>query len=294
MAIIQKIMLRSVKKHVGSAVPLLACSRSYHYGTSGSVRDAGGDVAGGSKENSYFYRLELEQLRKIQELREKTIKNVKYEIIKPSQIPQIQKLMYESSYPREPMVKHLGLNKGLHSIPDTDKIIEDLLANYNMSIVAIDKTTNMPVGCAINGEFSMKDVRPQMTSEQLEGMWNLKDESYAPVMAIRQHIDNLGGSNVFHELQTDKVFMMKFFTSVPELSKLGFATALTSRVIQLASALGYKGIKTTVSHEAAVKSCLDNGMKVMAETSFQDFTYKGRKVFQGAQGGVSFLAMKIN
>ena len=66
MAIIQKIMLRSVKKHVGSAVPLLACSRSYHYGTSGSVRDAGGDVAGGSKENSYFYRLELEQLRKIQ------------------------------------------------------------------------------------------------------------------------------------------------------------------------------------------------------------------------------------
>merc|ERR1712133_151161 len=206
----------------------------------------------------------------------KTIKNVKYEIIKPSQIPQIQKLMYESSYPREPMVKHLGLNKGLHSIPDTDKIIEDLLANYNMSIVAIDKTTNMPVGCAINGEFY------------------LKDESYAPVMAIRQHIDNLGGSNVFHELQTDKVFMMKFFTSVPELSKLGFATALTSRVIQLASALGYKGIKTTVSHEAAVKSCLDNGMKVMAETSFQDFNYKGSKVFQGAQGGVSFLAMKIN
>ena len=115
-----------------------------------------------------------------------------------------------------------------------------------------------------------------------------------PVMAIRLQIDNLGGSKIFHELQTDKVFMMKFFTCVPELSKLGLATALTSRVIQLASAIGYKGIKTTVSHEAAVKSCLDNGMKGMAETSFQDFSYKGNKVFQGVPGGVSFLAMKIN
>ena len=91
-----------------------------------------------------------------------------------------------------------------------------------------------------------------------------------------------------------KAFMMKFFTSVSELSKLGLATALTSRVIHLASALGYKGIKMTVSHEAAVKSCLDNGMKGMAETSFQDFSYKGNKVFQGVTGGVSFLAMKIN
>ena len=80
-----------------------------------------------------------------------------------------------------------------------------------------------------------------------------------------------------------KVFMMKFFTCVPELSKLGLATALTSRVIRQASALVYKGIKMTVSHEAVVMSCLDNGMKGMAETSFQ-----------GVPGGVSFLAMKIN
>ena len=75
-----------------------------------------------------------------------------------------------------------------------------------LSVISVVKTNKMPAGCAINGEFPMNDVQPQMTSEQLEEMWNLKDGSYAPVMAIRQQIDNLCGSNVFHFiLNMDKI-----------------------------------------------------------------------------------------
>ena len=66
--------------------------------------------------------------------------------------------MYESGYPREPMVKHLGLCNGLYSIPDSDDLMEDLIMTYKSSILAKDRTNNTPLGMVINGEFTKKDV----------------------------------------------------------------------------------------------------------------------------------------
>ena len=50
----------------------------------------------------------------------------------------VHMLMYESGYPREPMVKHLGLCNGLYSIPDSDDLMKDLIMTFNMSLLAKD------------------------------------------------------------------------------------------------------------------------------------------------------------
>ena len=74
----------------------------------------------------------------------------------------VHMLMYESGYPREPMVKHLGLCNGLYSIPDSDDLMEDLIMTFNMSLLAKDRTTNTPLGLVINGEFTKKDIANNM------------------------------------------------------------------------------------------------------------------------------------
>jgi len=260
----------------------------------GAVKDAGGVFAdkGGAEENAYFYNLEKEQFAKLKALREKSESKVKYEILKPSQIDLAHKLMYESGYPREPMVDHLGLCNGLSSIPDNDVVVETLITTYNMSLLARDKATNVPVGLVINGEFSKEDV---VNGEKLEKMLNgLSDPSFGPIMAIRHEVD-LCGASIFQELNTDIIFNTKFLMVKPEMAKQGLATSLLSRAIQQASALGYKGIKTVVSHEGFKKAAKENGMKMLAEIKFDEFSFKGDLVFSGLSGHSScaFMAMKL-
>ena len=214
-------------------------------------------------------------------------------MVKPAQIPMVQMLMYDSGYPREPMVKHLGLCKGLYSIPDSDRIMEDLILTNNMSILAIDKRFNNPIGVAINGEFSLKAVQEEnLDLDQKIG--DLTYPDYGPVFAMRSHVDYLGKS-IFQEYECDTIFMTKFLMVKPEMSMQGLATGLLSRAVQQASALGYKGIMTVVSHNGFKKAAMDNGMKVVGEIKFDEFIYKGEKVFAGIQdhSSCAFMAMKL-
>ena len=213
-------------------------------------------------------------------------------MVKPAQIPMVQMLMYDSGYPREPMVKHLGLCKGLYSIPDADRIMENLILTNNMSILAIDKSLNIPLGVAINGEFSLKDV--QEDNLDLKKIRDLTYPDFGPVFTIRSQVDSLGKS-IFQEYECDTIFMTKFLMVKPEMSMQGLATGLLSRAVQQASALGYKGIMTVVSHNGFKKAAMDNGMKVVGEIKFDEFIYKGEKVFAGIQdhSSCAFMAMKL-
>jgi GNAT superfamily N-acetyltransferase len=226
-------------------------------------------------------------------LREKSDEKVKYEILKPAQIPMVQRLMYESGYTREPMVKHLGLCKGLFSIPDSDKLMEDLIMTYNMSLLAKSRTTNIPLGVVINGEFNIKDVL-NTPSDLDKKIRDLSDPGFGPILAIRHELDNLG-SIVFPEFNTNIIFNTKFLMVKPEMSMQGLATGLLSRAIQQASALGYKGIKTVVSHNGFKKAAMDNGMKMVAEIKFDEFSFKGKKVFSGIKdhSSCAFMAMEL-
>jgi len=257
----------------------------------GAVSDAGGAFArkGESEENVYFYNLQREQLAKLKAAREKSDWKVKYEIVKPSQLPKVQELMYESGYPREPMVNHLGLCKGLYSIPDSDKLMENIVLTYNMSILAIDKVTLAPVGVAINGEFNISDVH--VADNVIRG---LTSPDFGPIIAIRDQVDTMG-SVVFREFNTDTIFNTKYLTVKQEMAHQGLATGLLSRAIQQASALGYKGIKTVVSHNNFKKAAMDNGMELVAEVKFDEFTYRGKKVFEGLKEhhSCAFMAKQL-
>ena len=105
----------------------------------------------------------------------------------------------------------------------------------------------------------------------------------------------MGGSIFFQELNTDTIFNTKFLMVKPEMSMEGLDTGLLSRAIQQASALGYRGIKTVVSHQGFKKAAMDNGMEVVAEIKFSEFIFKGRKVFSGIQehSSCAFMAMKF-
>jgi predicted N-acetyltransferase YhbS len=205
----------------------------------------------------------------------------------------VHMLMYESGYPREPMVKHLGLCNGLHSIPDSDDLMEDLIMTHNMSLLAKDRTTNTPLGLVINGEFTMKDVENNQDDleKKLQG---LSDSSFGPILVLRHEVDSMGAV-VFDKFNTDTIFNTKFLMVKPEMSKQGLATGLLSRAIQQASALGYKGIKTVVSHNGFKKAAMDNGMEMVAEVKFDEFIFKGKKVFSDIRGHSScaFMARKL-
>jgi len=270
--------------------------RFHNTGVSGKYDDAGEMfmVRGDTKENAYFYNLQKQQLSKIKGLREKSSQIVKYQMVKPSQLPLVHKLMYESGYPREPMVQHLGLCKGTHSIPDSDKIMEDLVMTYNMSVLAMDKTRNVPLGVAVNGEFTLGDVQEDVNMYMKRKSGQLLSPGYAPIIAIRQEVDTMG-KEVFKQFNTDVLFQTKFLTVATEIGMQGLATTMLSRAIQQGSALGYKGIKTVVSHDGFKKAALDNGMKLICEVKFNEFTYKGEKVFAGMkQKSLAFFAMKLD
>merc|ERR1711862_823990 len=50
-------------------------------------------------------------------------RTVRYQILRPHQLPLVQNMMYESFHPHEPIERHLGLYKGSYSIPDADKLV---------------------------------------------------------------------------------------------------------------------------------------------------------------------------
>ena len=147
---------------------------------------------------------------------------------------------------------------------------------------------------AINGEFRIKDVKKEFHDFDKK-IKDLSDPGYGPIVAMVHQVDTLG-KVVFQEYNTDTIFMTRFLTIRQDMSHQGLATGLLSRAIQQASALGYKGIKTVVSHNALKKAAMDNGMEVVAEIKFDDFIYKGKKVFAGIgeHSSCAFMAMKLD
>merc|ERR1719244_17286 len=174
------------------------------------------------------------------------------------------------------MMRNLNLNKGIYSVPDSHTIMENLINTYNMSIMAVHKSSNVPIGVAVNGEFSIKDCEENLDVKIKE----LSDPNFGPILAICHQVDNLG-KEVFKQFNTDTLFMVRYLAVKPEKSLELLATGLLSRVIQQASALGYKGIKAIAPHEAVKKACMENGMEMIAEIQYSEFEYHGKKVFSG-------------
>ena len=97
---------------------------------------------------------------------------VTYQIARPHQLPQIQKLMYASFNRDEPMTRHLKLHQvwhqwrgelskspaqGAFSIPDIDGMVEGLVMDHNLSLMALD-SDQLPIAVALNGAFHREEI----------------------------------------------------------------------------------------------------------------------------------------
>ena len=49
-------------------------------------------------------------------------------------------------------------HQGSFSIPDSDEMVEGLVINHNLSIMATDKDTNTPLGVVLNGVMEEKEA----------------------------------------------------------------------------------------------------------------------------------------
>merc|ERR1712066_951398 len=75
-------------------------------------------------------------------------KRVNYAIVGPSELATVNKLLYATYHPYEPLTSRLGLCKGPNSIKDMDKMVEGYLVK-NLTLIAYDRGTGRPVGAAV-------------------------------------------------------------------------------------------------------------------------------------------------
>jgi len=110
----------------------------------------------------------------------KTARAIRYEIVRPHLLPVVHKLMYQSFHVDEPMTKHLGLCKGSFSIKDLDKMVEDLVLNHNLSILATDRDTGAPLGVCLNGVMKKEELDTTLDQE----LDSCIDPRFGPIAAI--------------------------------------------------------------------------------------------------------------
>merc|ERR1719516_423610 len=58
-----------------------------------------------------------------------------YRVVGANDREAVHSLLYSAFYPDEPIISHLGLAKGVHSIPDADRMVESILSK-NLSVMA--------------------------------------------------------------------------------------------------------------------------------------------------------------
>eukprot|EP00088_Acartia_fossae_P007569 TRINITY_DN13566_c0_g1_i5.p1 TRINITY_DN13566_c0_g1~~TRINITY_DN13566_c0_g1_i5.p1 ORF type:complete len:301 (+),score=73.09 TRINITY_DN13566_c0_g1_i5:78-905(+) len=201
---------------------------------------------------------------------------LRYEIVKPDKLDLAIELLYASYHPYEPLTKHLGLMKGVGSIPDMDRLVENTL-HENLSLFAIDENDKVLAVC-INGVSSKNDWH--MGVDEIANKFT--DPNVRPLVAIRQMTHNKG-VKIFEEVGTDVLFGIKMVGIHPSLQGKGMSTDIIRRSILLAGCLGFTGLKAEASTSNAQAAFLTIGFTPVAEILYKDFEYQGQKVFAGVE-----------
>jgi len=190
-------------------------------------------------------------------------------------LEKVHQLLYSSYHPDEPVTRHLGLCKGLNSIPDADRMVEQILLK-NLTLI-VEDSTGTPIGVAVNNDCLGSDVTP--TQLELE-MSEVKDPKYKPLVAIRHQL-RLQNAHVYQEVGTDKFFSIRMVGVDPKERGKGIATDLIRRSVLLAGSLGYVGIKTEVTGNWSMKAFETIGLMPTSSIKYSDFTYEDKHVLEG-------------
>jgi hypothetical protein len=258
---IYKMAKRALLKELKGSLNV-ACSRNFSAGTPVQA-------AQGSALAKAIHQQRLDKNRNL-------LPPLRYEIVRPERINEAIDLLYATYHPYEPLTKHLGLMKGVGSIPDFDKLVEKTIQE-NLSLFAIDENHKVMAVC-INGESSKDDWH--LGVEEVANKF--ADPNVRPLVAIRQVTHN-EGVKIFDEVGTDVMFGIKMVGIDPSLAGKGMSTDIIRRSILLAGCLGYTGLKAEATTSYAQAAFLNIGFTPVAEVLYKDFEYHGEKVFAGVE-----------
>jgi len=217
-------------------------------------------------------------------------RSIRYEIVRPHQLAIVHQLLYESFYVDEPMTRHLGLCQGPHTIKDGDLMVENLVKEHNVSILASDRDSGAPLAVVLNGV--MKREEAEATLDQVVD--SCLESKFAPIAAILLHAQALS-KEVFLRANSSELFDIKIIAVSPVARGLGLATDLVQRSLQLAKCLGYRGAKTEATGNYSRKAMAKCGLKEEVVIPYNSFSLKGTKPFNGIldHEGVAFMSTKF-
>jgi len=214
---------------------------------------------------------------------------VMYRVVGMSDLEKVHHLLYASFHPDEPITRHLGLCKGLNSIPDADRMVEQILRK-NLAVIAED-ASGRPLGVSVNNACYGSDVTPS----QLEMEMNeVKDPKYKPLVAIHHQL-RLQNTHVYEEVGTDKFFSIRMVGVDPKQRGKGVATDLIRRSVLLAGSLGYVGIKTEATGNFSKRAFQTIGLMPTSSIKYSDFLYNDKPVLEGVvnyKGDTEIVYMK--
>jgi len=212
-----------------------------------------------------------------------------YSIVGPDKLDIVNSLLYATFHPDEPLTKHLGLYKGLNSIPDADRIVQRILPR-NLSLFAYDSNGRV-VGVCVNNAYFKTEFEQDLEN----GLDQVIDPNYKPVLAIYHQL-RMANKHIYEELKTEKFFSIRMVGVDPRLRGRGVATDLIRRSHLLAGCLGFTGIKTETTGSFSQKAFLNVGMLKTSSIEYKDFEFEGRKVFKGMSAPdteITFLKKKF-
>lgn len=213
-----------------------------------------------------------------------------YRVVGMSDLQKVHGLLYASFHPDEPITKHLGLCKGLNSIPDADRMVEEILTK-NLAVLAED-SSGKAVAVSVNNACYGVDL----TSSQLAlELGEVQDPSYKPLVAIHHQL-RLMNTHIYREVGTERFFSIRMVAVDPMFRDKGIATDVIRRSVLLAGSLGYVGIKTEATGFWSRRAFQTIGLLPTSSIRYADFTYEGEKVLGGGglQGQeITFLKKKL-
>lgn len=210
-----------------------------------------------------------------------------FAIVSLKELETVNSLLYQTFYPGDPLIKHLGLCKGINSIRDVDTKVKDRLPR-NLTLVAYDES-GRPVGTAVNTICHQGEVLHSLEDE----LRNVEDPAFRPIQAIHHRLRR-ENDHIYGEIGIDKIFSIGMVGV--SIKNQGIATNLIRRSILLAGCLGFRGIKTEATGQFSKEAYERLGMLESGSIKYADFVFEGEKVFAGIDAkdnGISFMKKKF-
>lgn len=198
--------------------------------------------------------------------------NLTYGIASEDKLEAINRLLYASYHPDEPITKALGLFHGEHSIPDADNRV-GIMVRKNLSLFIYDEV-GREVGVCVNCGFYKHDFLSLLDVE------DTVDPEFRPYLAVHKEL-RLKNLDLFDELKTEKLFNISMVGVDPSMRGLGLATDLIRRSVLLAGTMGYTGIMTEATGSFSQRAFATIGMMKTNSVEYQGFEFEGKQVFRG-------------